>query len=233
MIRAVIIDDESNQRENVRLILENHCDDVEVVAEGESAMEGMNIIKKHNPDVVFLDIQMPGGTGLDLLQTFEQLESKVVLVTAYANHMKDAFKVNVFDYLVKPIDIDEMIDTVDRIRNTIPKKTSSSSKVGLPSTTGFIYVEKKDIEYVGANGSYTEVYRCDEEKLLISKNLKYFENILDENQFMRIHRSSIVNIAHIKEFSRSQGGLVKLTSGHEIQVSSDKKNELLKRLEEL
>jgi two-component system LytT family response regulator len=233
MLRAIIIDDESNQRENIRLILEKHCAGVDVIAEGASAMEGISLLHKLSPDVMFLDVQMPGGTGLELLKTLDNLETKVVLVTAHSNHMQEAFKVRVFDYLIKPIDIHEMLDTVKRLQEIKSKETEGTRKVGLPSSTGYIYLEKEDIEYISANGSYSEVQCTSGQKLMISKNLKYLESILNDDQFIRVHRSSIINVRHVREFSRSEGGIVILTSGHETQVSSDKRALLLDRLEQL
>lgn len=233
ILRTVIIDDEPNQRENIRLILENHCENVKIIAEGKSAIEGAALVAKLNPAVLFLDIEMPGGTGLDLLKSYENMDTQVVLVTAHESYMHDAFKVNVFDYLVKPIDIDEMIDTVNRLHESARKEAIQTQKIGLPSSNGLVYVKKENIVFVSAQGSYSEVHFSSGEKMLISKNLKYFESILDENTFMRIHRSSIVHISHIKEFSRSEGGIVILSDGHEIQVSADKRERLLEKLAEL
>ena len=232
ILRTIIIDDEPNQRENIRLILEKHCTNIKIIAEGKSALEGAALVAKLDPDVVFLDIEMPGGTGLDLLKSYEDMDAQVVLVTAHENYMHDAFKVNVFDYLVKPIDIDEMIETVKRLHASARKEATQTRKIGLPSSNGLVYIEKEKIVFVGAQGSYSEVHFSSGEKMLISKNLKYFESILDEKTFMRIHRSSIANISHVKEFSRSEGGIVILSGGHEIQVSADRRDRLLEKLAE-
>lgn len=229
-LRAIIIDDESNQRGNVRMILEDHCTGVEVIAEGKSAIEGAALISKHNPDVVFLDVEMPGGTGFDLLNGIGKVDSEIILITAYTNYMQKAFKFNTFDYLVKPIDIDEMIKTIDRLKESKAALISSSRKISLPSTTGLVYIEKENITFIKAQGSYSEVQLETSKSMLISRNLKFFESILVEENFMRIHRSSIINLSHVKEFSRSEGGVVILSSGEILTVANDKRDELLEKL---
>lgn len=233
LLQAVIIDDEPNHRENIRLILENYCEGVEIIAEGSSAIQGAALLAEHHPDVIFLDIEMPGGTGFDLIQAFEKIDAKIVLVTGHTGRMLDAFKVNVFDYIVKPIDIEEIQETVNRLKAAKSGDTSGTRKIGLPSSTGLIFIEKEGIEYIGANGSYAEVVLTSKKKVLVSKNLKYIDSLLMDNNFIRIHRSSIVNILHIKEFSRSEGGIVILSSGNELQVSPDKREELLEKLTSL
>ncbi len=233
MLKAIIIDDELNQRENIRLILEDYCSGIKVVGEGSSALEGASLLNKLNPDVIFLDIQMPGGTGLDLLKALYKIDPHVVLVTAHINYMKEAFKVNVFDYLVKPIDINELNNTVNRLHAIKQKHDTTSKKISLPSSTGYTYLEKDDIEYISANGSYSEVKCISGQKLLISKNLKHIESILSDTQFLRVHRSSIINTNHVREFSRSNGGIVVMKSGHETQVSADKRTVLLELLNQL
>jgi two-component system LytT family response regulator len=232
MLKAIIVDDESNQRENLRMILEGHCSGVEVVAEGKSALEGAGLIMKHSPDVIFLDVEMPGGTGLDLLQSLEKVDAKVILVTAHANHMQEAFKVNVFDYIIKPIDIEEMIDTVDRIVNSSETLKTGSVKVGLPSSNGLIYVNKEDIVFIKAQGSYSEVQFKSGKPLMISKNLKFFESIIKDKAFLRIHRSCIINLLHVAEFSKMDGGLVILSNGQEFPVSKDQRDVLLSALQD-
>ncbi|MFT6921994.1 MAG: two-component system LytT family response regulator [Crocinitomicaceae bacterium] len=231
MLKAIIVDDESNQRENLRMILEGHCSGIEVVAEGKSALEGAGLIMKHNPDVIFLDVEMPGGTGLDLLQSLENVDAKVILVTAHANHMQEAFKVNVFDYIIKPIDIEEMIDTVDRIVSSTEVLTTESVKVALPSSNGLTFVNKEEILFIKAQGSYSEVQLKSGKSLLISKNLKFFESIITDKAFLRIHRSCIINLFHVAEFSKSDGGLVILSNGMEFPVGKDQRDVLLSALE--
>lgn len=230
VLRAIIIDDESNQRGNIKMILEDHCTGVEVIAEGKSAIEGAALINKHNPDVVFLDVQMPGGTGFDLLDGIGKVDAEIILITAYTDYMQKAFKFNAFDYLVKPIDIDEMIKTVDRLKESRLPMSSGSLKISLPSTTGLVYVEKDKITVIRAQGSYSEVQLDDSKSLLISRNLKFFESLLGGENFMRVHRSSIINLSHVTEFSRSEGGLVVLSNGDSVPVANDNKDELLDKL---
>lgn len=232
-LRTIIIDDEKHQRENIRMILNNHCSGIEVVAEGGSALEGMALLVKHNPDVIFLDVEMPGGTGFDLLNSIEILAAEVIFITAYGNHMQKAFKVNAFDYLVKPIDIEELITTVNRLKASKNRMNDAGHKISLPSSNGIIYIEKEDILYVRAQGSYAEVKLNSGKIILVSKNLKYIEALLPKEIFMRIHRSTLININEVKEFSRSEGGIVILDSGEGFNVSADCKDELLSRLADL
>ena len=232
-LRTIIIDDEKHQRENIRMIINNHCSDVEVVAEGSSALEGMALLVKHNPDVIFLDVEMPGGTGFDLLNSIETLEAEVIFVTAYGNHMQKAFKVNAFDYLVKPIDIEELMSTIERVKKLKIRPNETGSKISLPGSNGIIYIEKKEILLAKAQGSYAEIKLSSDKNLIISKNLKHIESLLVEDNFMRIHRSTLINLTCVKEFSRAEGGLVILNSGEEFHISPDCKDELLSRLADL
>jgi two-component system LytT family response regulator len=232
MLTAIIIDDEKNLRENIRLILQNYCTGIEVVDEADSAIAGAGLIAKHRPDVIFLDIEMPGGSGLTLLDNFAETGAKVVLVTAHKNYMQKAFKANVFDYLVKPVDITELQETVERIRNQMSISAAQSSKVGIPSTNGVMYIEKDDLLYIQAQGSYSEVHLHEKESFLVSKNLKHFEKLLLDDQFLRIHRSSLINLRHVREFSRLDGGIVIMSNDQTLPVTKEKRDLLLLKMAE-
>lgn len=223
------------------MILENYCENVEVVGEAESAVKGAVMITKLNPDLIFSDIEMPGGNGFSLLEALESVKAKIVLVTAHANYMKKAFKFNVFDYLVKPIDIEEFQNTIERVRKSIESEVpseqveidSESTKMALPTSTGRLYIDYSEIVQISAQGSYSDVKLQSGKLILVSKNLKYFESAMNKRTFMRIHRSCIVNLTFIREFSKSERGKVILTNNDELPVSNENKEELLERLSRL
>ena len=230
MLRAVIIDDEENQRENLRMILEQHCGGITVVADANNAISGAAVIAKHDPDVVFLDIQMPGGTGFDLMENLGQIEAKIVLVTAHEDHMRKAFKFNVFDYIVKPVDFNEVRAAVLRLSEGVKPGNTDSKKVALSTSTGVIFLEKQRIVFVKAEGSYTTIQLDDSKKITVSKNLKNIEQLLSDDQFMRVHRSYLINLVHVEEVTRTDGGFVKLGSEYEVPLSPDKKELLFQKM---
>ncbi len=236
MLRAIIIDDELNQRENLQIILENHCEGVRVVGKAENVIKGASLIGELEADVVFLDVQMPGGTGFDLLENIGNHSCRFVLVTAHKEYMQKAFKFNVFDYILKPVDIQEVKATVQRLKTQIPtelKGSSQSHKLVLPSSNGTQFIDKDQIICVKAEGSYAELTLRSRSSILVSKNLKFVSEQLGEEQFMRVHRSYLANLHYVEELVRSEGGFLLMKDGVEVPISPDRREEIIQRISSL
>ena len=256
MIRAIIIDDEEKGRKLLINLLENYCDDIEIVATAGSARDGISVINKHNPDIVFLDIVMPGGDGFSVLENIKKITFEVIFTTAYDHYAIKALRFSALDYLLKPINIDELQDAVKKMVSKIYNKKSHNinnsleiflknralesdqKKIGLTTQNGILFVFIRDIVLCKAEGNYTIFHFSDSRnKELVSKTLKEFDELLSEFNFFRIHRSYLVNLKHIKEYCRSNhdceiegdGGYVVLDNNIQVPVSRDKKKLLLER----
>ncbi len=257
MIRAVIIDDEEKGRKLLINLLENYCDDIEIIATAGSAREGIAVINKNNPDIVFLDIVMPGGDGFSVLDNVEKIDFEVIFTTAYDHYAIKALRFSALDYLLKPINIDELQQAVKKMTTKIHEKKfnrsinnrlevflknraleSDQKKIGLTTQNGILFVFIRDIILCKAEGNYTVFYFTDSRsKELVSKTLKEFDELLSEFNFFRIHRSYLVNLKHIKEYCRNShdcevegdGGYVVLDENIQVPVSRDKKKLLLER----
>lgn len=240
-MKAIIIDDEKDSREILAKYLEKYCPDVTVCGFGKSVDTGLEEIKKHNPDIVFLDIEMPYGNGFDLLDKFEKITFETVFVTAFDNYAIPALNQSAAYYLLKPIDIDELIKAVEKIRsertekNYIQhahillenKKTGARQKIMLPTLEGFEIININSILYCEAADNFTKFYLEVGQSLLICRTLKYFEEVLSEHRFLRIHRSYLINPDFVIRYSKGKGGFVTMKNNLELEVSPTKKKELL------
>lgn len=246
MLNCVIIDDEGKARRILEAILKEHCPELQVVATAEDVPSGVKIIQKHNPDIIFLDIEMPGYTGFQLLEFFENPAFEVIFTTAYSEYALQAFQVSAVDYLLKPIQINQLkiavekairmngnsqvIERLAALKENIEEKTLQ--KIALPVSDGLRFVPLKDILYLKADGSYTNIFLTDGNRILISKKIKEFENTLSpRNNFYRTHRSYIVNLARIKNYIRQDGGYIVMENGEEVDLSRERKEEFQQLIE--
>jgi two-component system LytT family response regulator len=218
MIRALIVDDEKPSRELMCNYLKEFCDDVEIAGTASSVRTAFRAIQKYSPDVVFLDIEMPDGKGFDLLAMFENIEFKVVFTTAYSEYAIKAFRVNAADYLLKPVKIDELKAAVERVRNgnslkidsdkvgallqSLSDNTNSQPVIVISNIKGFEVLKINDIIMCKADGYCTNFFLEGKRKLVSSKNLKQYENLLTSHNFLRVHNSYLININHVKSFNR-------------------------------
>ncbi len=243
MIKSVIIDDEKKGRETLKNMLAKYCNNVEVVDEANSAKNGKEIIENHNPDLVFLDIQMPHGTGFDMLEDFEEVNFEVIFTTAYDQYAIKAIKFAALDYLLKPIDIDELKNAVDRVKNKLASVDTNKNfeiflqnlkginkKIALPTAEGVSFIETKKIIRCEADGNYTCFFLANENKILVSKTLKEFEELLTDYDFFRVHNSHLVNLNHVVKYLKVGGDIVVMTDGSKIEISRRKKEAFLERL---
>lgn len=245
MIRAIIIDDEKRARLNLALLINEYCSDVTIIAECENLPEGVKAIRKNKPDLVFLDIEMPGHSGLELLDFFDENEVnfKIIFTTAYQEYAIQAFKFSAVDYLLKPINPTELTEAVNRFSKEKEKiekytllkenlKQDSIKKIAIPTGNSLVFIETEKIIYIKGEGAYSEIFCLDNEKLLVSRNLKNFEDIMCNHQdFVRNHKSYIVNTNYIKTYIKSDGGCLELKNGVQIPISTDKIQSILDAIE--
>jgi len=236
VIKAILVDDELNVRNLLRILVTAHCPDVSIVAECNDLPEAVRSIRKVKPDLVFLDIEMPGHSGLELLDFFEEHEITfhILFTTAYSEYAIQAFDLSAVGYLLKPIKPDKLKEAVERYRRLEKKLNFSvehlkhnlsgapNKRISLATKYKTHFVNLSDIEFIKGDGAYSEFHLLDNEKILVSKNLKYFENILvGYSNFIRISKQSIVNMDHVREIQRGSNKLI-LSNNVSLQVSPDK-----------
>jgi two-component system, LytTR family, response regulator len=221
--RAVIIDDEEDSRSNTRSMIENYCSELEIVGEADNGPEGKKIIQDLKPHVVFLDINMPGMNGFQMLEGIYNRDFCVIFLTAYSEHGITAVKAGATDYLLKPLMLSELQSAVKKVVQHYETKDhvkgDDKNLVLINHSKGFTLVDIKDIIWLEASDNYTNLFLNGQKKIVASKTLKEFESILPPTEFFRIHRSALINIAFVKEYSNHEGGEVVLSDGTRVQVS--------------
>lgn len=231
--KTIIIDDEENSRSNTRAMLENYCPEIEIIAEAGSGIEGKKLIQELKPQVVFCDINMPGMTGLEMIDGLVHRDFCLIFLTAYSEHGINAVKAGAIDYLLKPLLLSELQGAVKKVvqyyeqkgGTPSPAATNDKNLVLINHSKGFTLIDYKDIVWLEASDNYTNLFLNNGKKIVASKTLKEFEAILPTNVFFRIHRSSLINIDFIKEYSNAEGGTIIMTDGTSIQVSKARSQE--------
>ncbi len=247
MINAIIIDDEITGLESLQLSIEKYCPDVAIKGIFNSPEKGIEGIKNLKPDLVFLDIQMPAMSGFDVLKNVSPVTFDVIFVSAYDQYAIKAIKFSALDYLLKPVDVDELIQAVKKVKDRLNNKTNvhhyqsvlnniqirsgKIDKLAVPSAEGINFFNTQDIIYCKADGSYTTIILTNNQSFLVSKNLKDFESILSESGFCRVHHSYIINLRHVQKYIKGEGGYVILTDNHHVDISRRKKEEFLALLD--
>lgn len=241
MIKGVIIEDEQNARETIRILLEKYCKNVEIVGEGVDVKTGLACIEKHEPEVVFLDIEMPDGDGFDLLSRVGEINFDIIFTTAYSEFAVQAFKYNAVDYLLKPIVHDELIEAVNRAEKELQTRDLSTKfnklldyindnrnnrRIVLSSSDGYDVVSISEIIMCKSNRNYTSFYLEDGQVIKVSRTIKEFAKMLSDNGFVKTHRQYLVNLNHIKSFGRTDTNLIRLTRNLEAPVSARNKEKL-------
>ncbi|MBC7904684.1 MAG: response regulator transcription factor [Gemmatimonadaceae bacterium] len=247
MIRCILVDDESNSLEMMEWLLKTYCPQVVIEAMCNSAEKGIEAINKFRPDVVFLDIEMPHMNGFDMLEQFEKLSFDVVFTTAYDQFAIKAFKYSALNYLLKPVDPDDLKTTIERLesRKALPTREQidllmqnvrgtskqSISRIALTTNDGMMFVSTQDIIYCQSDSNYTNVVLTGGKKVLVSKVLKDIDDALHGSDFYRIHNSYLVNLNHIKKFVRGDGGYVIMDDGTTIGISRSRRQEFMELFE--
>ena len=244
MLKALIVDDEPKARENLQILLHDFVEGVEVAALCENISESIEAVKLHSPDVVFLDIQLQRETGFDLLTRLNDINFEVIFTTAYTEYAIKAFKFSAIDYLLKPIDIDELKKSVAKVEKrlnhnmtgrltqlvqNLKQGSNENYKIALPTLDGLVFVKISDILYCEASSNYTQIFTTDE-KYLVSKTLKEYDDLLSDHNFFRIHNSYLININSIKKYVKGEGGYVVLNNDTSLDVSKRKKEAFLNKI---
>ena len=238
-LKAIIVDDEINSRAILQNYLTKYCPTVQVIGEARSVSETIELLNSvEHPDIVFLDVEMPYGNAFDFIEQMPDRDFEIVFVTAYDHYAVEALNAQATYYLLKPIAIDLLIKAVQHITDIkkrekelldkilVPKITITQSKITIPAQDGFEILSISDILYCEADDNYTKIY-LEKGTKLVSKTLKYFEDLLNDKGYARIHKSYLVNINKVTKYKKGKGGSVTLSSGKELPVSSSKKANLL------
>lgn len=235
-ITAIIVDDEINAIKMLAIELEQQFPNIDIVGQFQDPKEAIDQIETLEPSILFVDIEMPYMSGFDLVKKLKHKKLQVIFITAYSQYGIEAIKANALDYLLKPLDSVELRDAVNkalvRIKEShenmlelILERVAQFDKdsIKIPTSNGFAFVKKEEIIYCQSESNYTHIFTISK-NFLVSKTLKYIQELLPEKDFLRIHHSYLVNLAHIKEYSRKDGGFVVLSDNKTLRVSNSRKD---------
>jgi two-component system, LytTR family, response regulator len=247
VLRAILIDDELNSLKNLRQKLEEFCKPVQVVAMAQKPDEALFLIRHHKPDVLFLDIEMPKMSGFGILEELGDYEAEIIFITAYNQYAIDAIRISAFDYLVKPVAIDDLQKAVNRLVLSRASKTrerlhvlkdglseprSQENKIAVPTNDGLEFLLISDIIRIESVSYYSKLFLVNGQVTLVTRLLKDFEELLAPYRFFMVHNSHLVNLRYIRRFSRSEGGQVVMENGDVVDVSRRRREEFLKYLQQ-
>jgi two-component system LytT family response regulator len=249
MLRAIIVEDELNSQELLKEIIEEYCEGVTVVDTAQGVKEALEKIEKHQPELLLLDIELSDGDGFQVLEQAGEIDFDVIFTTAYDQYAIKAFKFAATDYILKPVDIEELQEAVKRIvdKHKNPEENPSNEqlqslinnirnlqqpfkRIVLPTSNGFTVVDPKDIIRCESDRNYTFIFLTDGRKILVSRTIKEYDEMLTDYNFFRIHQSHLINLAFLKNYTRGRGGYVELTDGTTLDVSARRKSDFLRRL---
>ena len=245
MQRVIIVEDEVRSREFLADILAEHCPSLQLVGTAGNVAEAVSAIQSHRPDLVFLDIELQTGTGFDVLEQISGDQPAVIFTTAYDHYAIKAIKFSAVDYLLKPIDVDELKAAVARTRgieqrnsnqqtlevlmhNLKQLRANENPTITLSVAEGIEFIQLRDIIRLEAAGAYTNFFLKGGKKMMVSKNLKEYEGMLGEHEFMRVHNSHIINLAEVKRMVKSDGGYAVMSDDAQVVISPKKKDDFVK-----
>lgn len=241
-MKAILIDDEMTSLQNLKQKLEEFCKQVTVVAATQNPEEAISLIRNLKPDILFLDIEMPKMSGFRMLEELGDYEAEVIFTTAYNHYAIDAMRISAFDYLVKPVAIEELENAVNRLaarkimhtqerlhvlKDSMNESKSQENKIAVPVSDGFEFMVIKNILRIESSSSYSRIFFADGRSTIVTKLLKDFEEILTPYHFFRVHNSHLINLKYIKKYLRGVGGQVLMENGDLIDVSRRKKDEFI------
>ena len=243
MLKAVIVEDEKISRDVLSNYIAKYCPDVKVLDTADDIIKGIDCINKHKPDIVFLDIEMPKGNGFDLLEKIGDISFETIFVTAFSNYAIRALNFSAAYYILKPVSIDELIKAVEKVKKLRKEKSNWSptrvlleniqttvkqnKKILLPLLDGFEMAEIKDIAWCSANDNFTAFHFMSGKTMMICRTLKFYQEILDEYDFIRVHKSHMVNKNHIMKYKKGKGGSLTMADGAQLDVSPGYKENLM------
>jgi two-component system LytT family response regulator len=249
MIQAVIVEDEKKSRELLEKLVEKNCPEVSVAGMADSVESGVALIRKLKPHLVFLDIEMPDGSGFDLLKALPDLSFEVIFTTASDRYAINAIKYSALDYLLKPIDSEELKAAVHKISaknkdvsnienlkfllQNFRKNDEQYTRITLPTGNAYEIINVKDIIRCEADGNYTNFFLADKRKMIVTMGLKHYEDLLPPNDFFRIHNHHLVNVSHVARVLKEDGGYAVMSDGSKIEISRRKKDSFLDRIHNL
>lgn len=248
-MKTIIIDDEPKARENIKNILNYLGDEIEIIAEAENVKHGFDVIQKYNPDLVLLDINMPDGSGFDLLKKLPSIKFKLIFITAFEEFAIKAFDFSAIDYILKPIDPMKLINSIKRTIEMVEKENLSlklnalfsnlslqnkkTQKLVLSTDKNIHIIETKDIIRCESDSGYSKFYLINKKPITVSKNLKLYEDLLDECDFFRSHQSHLINLNYIDHYKKHDGGYIVMKDNSVIPISQRKKEQFLSILKTL
>lgn len=245
-IKAIIIDDEPNAREKLQLMAERYCKDLEIAATAKDAEEGIAAIEKHKPNLIFLDIEMPVLTGFDMLRRLPEINFEIIFTTAHDQYAMRAIKFSALDYLLKPVDLEQLQDAVQKaverrkekssaqqyqlLKDNLNKPQQTLEQIAVPAQTGMLFLKVADILYCEADSNYTKIILQNKQKIISTRTLKEYEELLQENGFIRIHHSYLINKLHVQKYIKGEGGQIVMSDGNTLDVSRRKKDDVIEKL---
>ncbi|MCU0445870.1 MAG: LytTR family DNA-binding domain-containing protein [Microscillaceae bacterium] len=244
-MQVLIIDNEPEIRLGLRQMLHKYCPQVSIIYEAQGMVDGLQLIQNEVLDVLFLDVELDDGTGIELLQNLNEIPFQVVFITAHNHYAVEAFKFSAIDFLLKPIDIEELIRSIRRVQTNLDKQKiieqvkvmqedtstwQAKKKIVLRDAENLHFVRVSDILYCEADGVYTSFFLENGQTILVSKNLKEYESMLQVFRFLRVHHSFLVNLEKVERFDKSEGGYLVLSNQSKIPVSHRKKEQVLTEL---
>lgn len=244
-ITAILIDDEKSGRENLSGLLHEYCPQIQIMDEANSVKEAIPLIEIHSPQLVFLDIEMPGAKGFQLLEHFHNFSFEVIFVTAYDNYAIKAIRFSAADYILKPINRNELIVAIEKVAGRIKRKAENDQikqlfynvrhpqnpKIGLPTNNRIEFVEVKSIIRCQGESNYTHLFFDNRKPLLVAKTLVDFEELLKEHGFVRAHKTHLVNLNHVTSYMKNDGGQLILSNGDSVQISRRRKELVTRQLQ--
>ncbi len=246
MHRAIIIDDEKDSIQTLALLLSSYCPEIELIARCESGNEGIQAIRNHQPELVFLDIEMPQMNGFSMLEKLGSYPFEVIFVTAYNQYAIQAIKFSAFDYLLKPIDAEDLVKAVEKWKNkkapvqpfeqfqhllqSLKQPISTIQKLAIPTVEGFLFVQMSEIVRLETAGNFTVFHLLNKTQVISTQIIKEWEETLQAHSFFRIHNSYIVNLQYVKKYVKGENGQVIMEDGTTLDISRRRKDDFLAKI---
>ncbi|MFI5193746.1 MAG: LytR/AlgR family response regulator transcription factor [Chitinophagales bacterium] len=243
MLKAILVDDELNSLQNLQLKIQEYCPSLRIVAQTQRPEDAIGLIRQHKPDVIFLDIEMPRMSGFKMLEQMDDIDFEIIFITAYNHYAINAIRISAFDYLVKPVAIEDLQQTIARLEQFTVKKyreradilkrnlanpKTQEDQMAIPTHEGLEFIQIKQIIRIESSSNYSKLILQNGKTLLVTRQLKDFEELLEDYRFYRIHHSHLINLNYIAKYIRGEGGQITMRNGDVIDVSRRKKEVFLK-----